>query len=139
MPRVVLDTNVWVSAFIAPGGVCDELVQALVVRGAQLITSTVLLRELERVLRQKFGASEQGVQNALSLVDSTCELVEPTERVRVVKGKDDDNRVLECALAARADAIISGDTRHLLPLGTFQGIPILSPRIALDQWRQPQS
>jgi putative PIN family toxin of toxin-antitoxin system len=134
MARVVLDTNVWVSFFISPGGTCDALVNRLFSAGTTVVTSGVLMRELHRVLREKVGLSVEQADEATRDLRAVCELVEPTERIRVVKGKDDDNRVLECALAGKADAIISGDTRHLLPLGAFRGIPIVSPREALDRW-----
>jgi len=45
----------------------------------------------------------------------------------VIREKDDDNRILECALEGKAEYIISGDKRHLLPLGEYEGIRILSP------------
>jgi uncharacterized protein len=58
-------------------------------------------------------------------------VVEPTERVVAVEKDEPDNRVLECALAARATIIISGDS-HLRELDSFQRILILSPRAFLD-------
>ena len=45
----------------------------------------------------------------------------------MIREKDDDNRILECALEGKAEYIISGDKRHLLPLGEYEGIRILSP------------
>jgi putative PIN family toxin of toxin-antitoxin system len=135
MPRVVFDTNVWVSLLISPGGTCDELFQRLLARGVKMSTSPNLLNELSRVLRQKLGYTTAEAKGILEFVRSVSTVVEPIERVRVVTQKAADNRVLECALAAGAELIISGDTRHLLPLGVFRGILIRSPRAVLDQWR----
>jgi len=59
--------------------------------------------------------------------------VEPIERIKVVKEKDADNRILECALAAEAQFLVTGDTKHLLPLKVFRGILIKSPREILDR------
>jgi len=54
-------------------------------------------------------------------------VIEPLVRLDVVADDPDDNRVLECAVAGRADCIVSGD-RHLLRLGAFEGTPILTVR-----------
>jgi len=51
----------------------------------------------------------------------------PTQRVDVIKEKEDDDRILECALEGKAQYVISGDKRHLLPLKEYQGIRILPP------------
>ena len=60
-------------------------------------------------------------------------LVFPVERARGATTDPDDDMVLECALAAEADFIVSGDKRHLLPLKKFRGIPILSPAAFLSR------
>ena len=60
-------------------------------------------------------------------------LVFPVERTRGAITDPDDDMVLECALAAEADFIVSGDKRHLLPLKKFRGIPILSPAAFLSR------
>ena len=132
-PRVVLDTNVWISAFITPGGTCEELVYTALAKGGELVTSPSLLNELARALHRKFGLPTAGAGAVLEFVRSMCTIVTPTERLHVITRKDEDNRVLECAVAAGADLIVSGDTRDLLPLGSFRDIPILSPRTALER------
>lgn len=58
--------------------------------------------------------------------------VSPRERVQAIPSDPDDDKFLECALAAGADAIISGD-QHLLELGEFRGIPVLGPARFLKQ------
>jgi len=55
------------------------------------------------------------------------QVIPTTEQITVITADDDDNRVLECARAANADFIVTGDRRHLLPLGSYQGIAIISP------------
>jgi len=133
MRRVVFDTNVWVSLAITPEGTCGELLQRLSALGNEVFTSGVLLDELVRVARRKLGYTAEEARELRDFVRSMATVVEPKERVRVITQKDDDNRVLECALAAEADCIVSGDTRHLLPLGRFRDIPIRSSRNVLDQ------
>ncbi len=133
MHQVVLDTNVWVSAFLSPGGTCEQLLQQLVNHRVEVIVSPALVDELKGVLHKKMGASDAKLKEVLALVGSMSLMVVPRERVNVVTDDESDNRVLECALEARADLIVTGDAKHLLPLRTFRGIPIQSPRAVLDR------
>jgi len=59
-------------------------------------------------------------------------LVDPQERLSIVREDEADNRILECAVAADADALVTGD-RHLLRLRRFRGTSIMSPRDFLDR------
>ena len=59
-------------------------------------------------------------------------MIAPTERITVVTAKDDDNRILECAAAARAEFLVTGDKEHLLPLGSYRGTRIVTPAQFLD-------
>ncbi len=54
------------------------------------------------------------------------------ESISVVKDNEADNRILECAVAARADYLVTGDKEHLLPIETFRGVRIVSPAGFLD-------
>ena len=60
-------------------------------------------------------------------LETVAEIVEPEEVLDVIAEDPDDNRVLECAVKGRADLIVSGD-RHLLKLGSYQGIAIVTVR-----------
>jgi uncharacterized protein len=83
--------------------------------------------ETRRVLRDKFGWDDDRLDRYLPTLWSLGERVTPRRRVEVVKEDPDDNRILECALAAGADIIVSGDG-HLLGLTAYEGIAILTPR-----------
>lgn len=67
------------------------------------------------------------------------ELVHSTIRLPVIAAQESDNRILECAIADHADCIVTGDRKHLLPLGDHQGIPILSPADFLRAFDPAQS
>ncbi len=54
-------------------------------------------------------------------------VVDPPNSISAVQGSETDNRIIECAVEAKADALITGDKQHLLPLRTFRGIRIVSP------------
>lgn len=128
--RVVLDSNVYISAFLF-GGRPRVLVERLVSGQVHGAISVALLDEVRDVLmRPKFGLTDEAVMELMVELQDLCDIVSPKERVTAVKDDPDDNRVLECASAANAQMIISGDA-HLLALGTWRGIPIRSPAESL--------
>jgi putative PIN family toxin of toxin-antitoxin system len=128
-PRVVFDTNVLVAAYNWPDGMADHAYW-LVRRGpAELHTSEFILDELERILREKFDWEDDRVSRAVAQMRRISAGVhEPAERVDVIKEDPTDNRILECALAADAEFLVTGDKKHLLPLGSFRGVSIIGLR-----------
>ena len=124
-PRAVLDTNVIVSGLGwsgAPAAILDAVSDDRLV----LVTSAPLLAELRRVLEYpKLAKVIQGGAQLADLVAASGVVVVP-DRVLTVVSDDDDNRVLEAAIEGTADYIVSGDA-DLLDLGSFQGIPIITP------------
>lgn len=127
-PLLVLDTNVIISALVSPGPP-RAVVETCRAGEAQMGTSDVLLAELAEVLRRKFLWRTDQVAILLDEVRSFAVVVIPATRVDEIRLDPADNRVLECALEARADYIVSGDTRHLLPLGEYRGMPVVSPAV----------
>ena len=135
--KLVCDTNVLVSGLLF-GGHCRAILRLVSEGRADGFTSGALLAELEGVLiRPKFGLGRRQVAAAVDLVRQTFVVVAPTERVHVVLDDPDDNAVLEAALAADADAIVSGDA-HLLDVGAFRGIRILAPGSLVEEFQNPQ-
>ena len=67
------------------------------------------------------------MESLVRLVSENSELTYPTERLKAVANDETDNRVIECAVTARADFVVTGDQKHLLKLGRFGSIVILSP------------
>ena len=124
--RVVADTNVLISALLF-GGVSDQVFLAGLRGEIQLITSDPLLKELERVLKNKFKLDVHFVREVIDEVRNVAEVVEVSSHIDVISHPDEDNRVLECAVDGRADFIVTGDTRHILTLKEYRGIKILSP------------
>jgi putative PIN family toxin of toxin-antitoxin system len=98
-----------------------------------LHTSPALIFELEKVLSyNKFQFSKDEIKEFVSLVIETAHIVAPAIALSVLTADQADNRVLECALAASADYIISGD-KHLLNLHEFEAIKIVTPVSFLKQ------
>ena len=124
--RVVADTNVLISALLF-GGVSDQVFLAGLRGEIQLITSDPLLKELERILKNKFKLDVQLVRGVIEEVRNVAEVVEVSSHINVISHPEEDNRVLECAVDGKANFIVTGDTKHILPLKEFRGIKILSP------------
>ena len=124
--RVVLDTNVLVSALIFPGGSPEFVYRLVLEERIELITSRTLLAELGSVLEAKFGWEPARVEEAVSQLARIASLVEATAAIAEITADPADNRVLEAAAAGEAAAIVSGD-RHLLSLGRWCEIPIQTP------------
>lgn len=127
MYKAVFDTNVYVSA-AAFGGKLDILFRLSwgAHRQFRLFTSDEILKETVRVLASdKFQFTRDEITNAVASIVEVAEVVEPKTKIRVL-GDDPDNRILECAVKAKADFIVSGDS-HLLGLKEYRGIRIIKP------------
>lgn len=131
-PCVVFDSNVVVSAFIY-GGKPAQAIALVTEKKLECATSPAILDELLDVLRRpRFGLS---ASESLAIVDEfreLCRVVFPVSEVHAVANDPDDDAILECALAAEAEVVVSGDA-HLLRLGQWQGIRILSPAELLQE------
>jgi putative PIN family toxin of toxin-antitoxin system len=129
--RVVADTNIYVSAIIF-GGTC-EAVMALARAGVvDLCISAGIQRELKAVLTETFDWNDPRIREALAEVNGLTTLVKSTLRLSGILPHDADHRILECAIAAQAEFLVTGNKRHFQPLKTYQGIQIVSPRQFLD-------
>jgi putative PIN family toxin of toxin-antitoxin system len=120
---VTADTNVYVSGLVF-GGVPLTFLEHARLGAFRLAVSPPLLTEIREVLRGKFAWSEDEVTAALSQLDEYSLHVDPTETLDAVPGDTDDNRILECAVAAQAEYVVTGDN-HLLRLDRFRDIRIL--------------
>lgn len=134
-PHIVLDTHVLISALLF-GGLPREILGSIVAGAIDCSLSPPILDELKDVLqRRKFGLSAQQAIAIVEELSTLCGVVAPSQRVHRIGADPDDDRILECALEARADAIVSGDA-HLLELGTYEGISIVSPSELLQTVRK---
>lgn len=128
MTWVVLDTNVLVSGLGWPRSLPGRIVDRAVHGRFVLVTSKPLLAELERVLAYpRLAKAIDGPSELVRLISEVAVVVEPDREVTMIERDPADNRVLEAAVAASADYIVSGDT-DLLEIGSFEGVRIVSPR-----------
>lgn len=121
--KVVFDTNVYVSAFLIPGSLAEDAFLRAQRRQATLCTSVPILTETARIFRTKFHQDEDDVAAALKLIGRAATIVKPSARITALEDLP-DNRILECAVEAGADLIVTGD-HHLLGLKTFQDVAIV--------------
>ena len=121
--RVVFDTNVLVSALVFPGGRGDEALQRILEERDELFLSKAILDELLGVLARKFARDAEALSRVAVFLAEVSTLVKPARRVKVLRD-DPDNRILECAVAGRADLIVTGD-EALLALGEFEGVRVV--------------
>ncbi|HUY80956.1 MAG TPA: putative toxin-antitoxin system toxin component, PIN family [Acidobacteriaceae bacterium] len=124
MIRVVLDTNVYISAFLF-GGKPLQVLDLVENRGIAMLYSQPIRSEVESVLAEKFGWPTEMIDLACSPYWKVGHAIKPRQKIRACSDPDDD-RILECAFEAKADSIVSGD-KHLLNMVSFSGISILRP------------
>src|SRR4030043_2300533 len=125
-PKVVIDTNVFVSGLTFKGKPREIL--DLVWRGdIEACISSFILKELEETLKKDFSWDRDHIKHTIENIKAEIILIQPKNKVSVIKGNDNDNRILECAIEGKVQYLISGDRKHLLPLKEYEGIKILSP------------
>ena len=128
--KVVFDTNVLIAALVFPGGKGDAALHRIVEEKDRLVISKPIIDELLGVLARKFARDAEALSHAAVFISELAVMVAPRRRLRIVKD-DPDNRIIECALAGHADAIVTGD-RALLALREYKGVRIISLREYLE-------
>lgn len=141
--RVVLDTNVIISRYLTPRGRVARIVDLWEKGELEVVTSTPILREYAKVLRYPYQRSVHGFSDAeIAEIDAAfeelTEVVTPADTPAVIEADPDDDHILAAADTARVDCIVSGD-KHLLQLGSYREIPILSPAGFLSRFFPDQS
>lgn len=130
-PRVVLDTNVFVSAFIHRKK-SYPIVEKWVAGSFQWLLSEEIRDEyIDVIARPQFERTEQEVRQVAAFLDQMMRLemieeVKPSVRLKAVEKDPDDDIFIECAVSGKADYIVSRD-KHLLELERYQDIRIIPP------------
>lgn len=122
--KVVFDTNIFISALAIPGGKAEEAYLHAMRGNFILCSSIAILHETARKLRGKFGWEENRIAQLLKAIGKIATVIKTEPHIHIL-ADDPDNRVLECALKAKADLIVTGD-KHLLSLKRFQDIDIVT-------------
>ena len=138
MPKVVLDSSILVSAFIAPQTELIQLLRLPLRHRYELVLSKDILGETaaspltKESVRRYATYADEDVHPYLAWLLSVAKIVDELPELSAVPADPKDNMVVATAVAAQADYLVTGDRRHLLPMKEYQGIPIISARSFLD-------
>ena len=123
--RLVLDTNVLISAFISRG-LCSELLEHCA-KHHELVTSAAIMAEMRQKLLTKFRMPPPSVDRAVAALFAGMEMVEPEALAGRVSRDSDDDVVIATAVGGKCSTVVTGD-RDLLVLIAHGGVRFLSPR-----------
>jgi putative PIN family toxin of toxin-antitoxin system len=125
--RVILDTNVFISGIFWEGNFCFQIIDRWRKGEFELVSSKELIEEFVKTLKCfKIQLDEETIVDWRNMIIENAIIVEPTEKLEIIKEDSDDNKFLETAIAGEADFIISQDN-HLLKLREFRGIKVITP------------
>lgn len=125
-PKVVVDTNVFISGLNFKG-TPREILNLIWEGEIENCISPFILQEIEKVLEKSFDWDKITIKKVLKKIKEKSKVVYPKTKISIIKEKKDDNCILECAIAAEVQYLISGDKKHILPLKKYKEIKILSP------------
>lgn len=126
--RIVLDTNIFVSGIFWEGNYCSQIIEAWRTRQFILISSLSIIEELITILRTfKIQLDEEIILEWQRMIIENSLLVESVEKISVVKADPKDDKFIEAAISGDAQYIVSQDF-HLLKIGEYQGVRIITPQ-----------
>jgi len=125
--NIVLDTNALLSATLWTDSEAQKLLFHLIHINAHLYVSMPIVVEYQKVLQRDFKFTEQETIEATTKILKIFQMVTPKEKVDIIKDDETDNKIIECAIAANAQYIITYD-KHLLELKRFRNIEIILPK-----------
>ena len=121
--KIVFDTNIFISAFVIPGGKAEAAYSHALRKDFTLYSSVAILSETAQKLGQKFGWQQVKVISLLKTITKVAIVIKTEPHLHLLRDEP-DNRVLECAEAVGADFIVTGD-KHLLFLKHFQNCTVI--------------
>ena len=129
--RITLDTNVLISATFWCGD-SNKIMDMVENNEVELILSKEILEEFSEVLdykeiQEKIKLKNLEMKRTLGKVISISTIIDPAEKLNLIKEDPEDNKILECAKIGNVDFIVSND-KHLLKIKDFEGIKIVTPK-----------
>ncbi|OGW41126.1 MAG: putative toxin-antitoxin system toxin component, PIN family [Nitrospirae bacterium RBG_13_39_12] len=128
--KLVFDTNIFISAFAIPHSKAEKAILRILEGADSLIISKEIMKEVLFVLSSKFHRDSEAISHTALYLSDIAQIVKPVKRIHILED-DPDNRMLECALHGKADAIVTGD-KEVLKLKEFEGIRIMSLKEYLE-------
>ncbi|RPI35006.1 MAG: putative toxin-antitoxin system toxin component, PIN family [Nitrospiraceae bacterium] len=132
--RAVIDTNVFVSSFF--GGNPRKIIDLWKNEKITLCLSGAILDEYIDVLSRIGLKGEDELEELLSLFSRGFNILFTTKtpKIKIIKNDPDDDKFIECAVALKADVVITGD-REVLAIKEYMGIRIVTPQQFLEKYR----
>jgi len=128
--KLVFDTNIFIPAFVIPYSKAEKTILRILKGDDSLIISKDIINEVLSVLSAKFYRDSEAISHTALYLSDLAQIVKPVKRIHILED-DPDNRVLECALHGKADAIVTGD-KEMLKLKEIEGIRIISLKEYLE-------
>lgn len=134
--RIVLDTNVLVSAMLSGGGAPDMTLQLVLQGAATLLADSRVLAEYDEVTARPLFAFDD--RERLLLLDTLEAIAEPvvSRPLRLALPDPEDRMFVEVAVAGRADAIVTGNVKHFVPRRGSVPVAVLTPRQFVERMRR---
>ena len=126
MLRIVFDSNVYISALLFKG-IPGKILEMAQKDKITLVVSDEIIAETERILEDKFKWPRHNIDKFKTRLSDISESIRPDIKIDIIKERESDNRILECAVYGDANLIVSGD-KHLLKLKSYKNIPIVRPK-----------
>lgn len=130
--KLVFDTNIYISAFVIPHSKAEKALLKVMEGKDVLLISKDIINETLTVLSTKFYRDKEALSHLVVYLSEIAQIVESVGAKLTALKDEPDNRILECAVSGKADAIITGD-KEMLKLKEFEGIRIMSLRGYLDE------
>ncbi|OGG27363.1 putative toxin-antitoxin system toxin component, PIN family [Candidatus Gottesmanbacteria bacterium RIFCSPLOWO2_01_FULL_39_12b] len=139
MYRVVVDTNLIISGATTSGTIPSEVIESWRRDEYILVTSPRIIEEVKEVLnrpkiKKQFSFTSKEIDKLIESLITKAFVTPGILEVEVIKDDPDDNKFIACAIEGSATHIISGDKKHVLSLGDYQGIKIVSARNFLEAY-----
>jgi putative PIN family toxin of toxin-antitoxin system len=130
--RIVVDTNTVISGIARAAGNPYQILELWRQGTIELLSSTATVTELERVLtyprvRKLHQLSDEQIKRFVTLYRTQTTHIVVNFALQAVESDPDDNMIIELAVAGNARYIVTGDKKHLLPIGRYRGVEIVSP------------
>jgi len=134
--RVVLDTNIYLSGLNFPESFPGKVLRLARSKKIRVYCSKFIIDELKKNLIVKFDYEVSMAEKFIEEILKFVLIVRAQKKVKIISKKDDDNRILECALAAKAEYLVTGDKKHILPLKEFRGVRIISAKEFISNYNK---
>ena len=131
--KVTVDTNFLISATQWDYSVAHKLLKKFILSDAKIFTTQDILDETAEVLERDFKYGKSEAKNIIEKILLFADLIEPKQKIDIIKDDPDDNKIIECAIESSSDYIITYD-KHLLKLKEYKRIKIVKPEELLKEF-----